>query len=640
MFSLAALHGGLFAAIYEIGPGKPYTTIGAAPWATLQAGDTVRIYYSATPYREKWVINRTGAAQAPITITGVLGPNGQRPIIEGANATTPKNLSFWNEGRGLVKIGGANVPGDIEASYIILENLEIRGARPTYSYTNRAGARLPYDSNAASLYIERCRNCTIRNNVIHNGANAVFVSSGASYSSTNIVFQNNYIYNGGIVGSAYHHNVYSTALNILFEGNRFGALIAGSAGNNIKDRSAGVVIRYNWIEGGNRQFDFSDAATSEIVNHPSYRNTYVYGNVIREFANEHNRQIVYYGGDSGNSTYYRKGTLHFYNNTVVVTRTQGTLFRPATNDETIDARNNVFFIAGDGSNLAIVDTIGQIRLNRNWAKTGIVTTMNSPFNGTIVHEGPMLTGSSPGFVDELGQDFRLTAASPLIGVGANLNPLALPANAVAAQYRKHLGTEPRPVSSALDIGAFGSTGSQPGSTPGATNASPVAHILLSSTTGIAPHTINLTGAGSHDPDGSIAGYAWTTTDGGVSSAMAFTRSFNRPGTYIIRLTVTDNKGATGSTAATLTLSALPPPVISGVVTGGNVSLSWTDPSAGKALVYYLDRRLSGGAWSQIAAPKVRTFVDARTPGVYEYRVRAGNAFSTSTYSNTYVANVK
>ena len=30
-----------------------------------------------------------------------------------------------------------------------------------------------------------------------------------------------------------------------------------------------------------------------------------------------NRQIVHYGGDSGTTANYRKGTLYFYNNTVV-----------------------------------------------------------------------------------------------------------------------------------------------------------------------------------------------------------------------------------------------------------------------------------------------------------------------------------
>ena len=44
--------------IYNVGPGQTYASIGAAPLATLQPGDTVRIHYRSTPYKEKWVICR------------------------------------------------------------------------------------------------------------------------------------------------------------------------------------------------------------------------------------------------------------------------------------------------------------------------------------------------------------------------------------------------------------------------------------------------------------------------------------------------------------------------------------------------------------------------------------------------------
>jgi hypothetical protein len=66
----------LAAATYEVGPGKPLTSIGQAPWAALQPGDTVLIYYRSTPYKEKWVICRQGTATAPITVRGVPGPTG------------------------------------------------------------------------------------------------------------------------------------------------------------------------------------------------------------------------------------------------------------------------------------------------------------------------------------------------------------------------------------------------------------------------------------------------------------------------------------------------------------------------------------------------------------------------------------
>ena len=38
------------------------------------AGDTVLIYYRATPYKEKFVVAAVGAPSAPVTIRGVLGP--------------------------------------------------------------------------------------------------------------------------------------------------------------------------------------------------------------------------------------------------------------------------------------------------------------------------------------------------------------------------------------------------------------------------------------------------------------------------------------------------------------------------------------------------------------------------------------
>ena len=87
-------------------------TIAEVPWATLQPGDTVLIHWRSTPYKEKWVICRQGTAASPITVSGVLGPNGERPVIDGNGAVTPLNLNFWSENRGTIKIGGANVPAD------------------------------------------------------------------------------------------------------------------------------------------------------------------------------------------------------------------------------------------------------------------------------------------------------------------------------------------------------------------------------------------------------------------------------------------------------------------------------------------------------------------------------------------------
>ena len=90
------------ATVYNVGPGQSYTTIGAVPWESLNAGDTVNIYYSATPYREKFVLGRVGTLSQPITVHGVPGPSGQLPIIDGQNATTRLALATGSENRGII----------------------------------------------------------------------------------------------------------------------------------------------------------------------------------------------------------------------------------------------------------------------------------------------------------------------------------------------------------------------------------------------------------------------------------------------------------------------------------------------------------------------------------------------------------
>ena len=132
---------------------------------------------------------------------------------------------------------------------------------------------------------------------------------------------------------------------IIYQYNHYGPLREGCTGNNLKDRSSGCVIRYNWIERGNRQLDLVDSDYPELYNDSSYRETFVYGNILIEHEGTDNSQICHYGGDSGVSSRYRKGWLYFYNNTVVSTRLGNTtLFRLSTNEEYADCRSNIVYV--------------------------------------------------------------------------------------------------------------------------------------------------------------------------------------------------------------------------------------------------------------------------------------------------------
>jgi parallel beta-helix repeat protein len=341
--------------------------------------------------------------------------------------------------------------------YIVIENLEIRGARSSYTFTDDSGATMSYAANASTIYVEKCENCTLRNNVLHDAGNGLFVASSDTDVSKNIVIEGNQIYDGGNVGSSFEHNVYTAALGIRFEGNYLGRLQTGAGGNNLKDRSAQTVIRYNWIEGGNRQLDLVDGEDSAAIrNDPGYHATYVYGNILIEYAGDGNRQMAHYGGDSGDTASYRKGTMHFYNNTLVSNRTdRTTLFRASTNEETIDARNNIFYSTAAGTTVSLADEFGIFNLSRNWIKPGWVVSFGT-FTGVVNNASTMVTGSAPGFVNEAGQDYHLVSGAQCANASGipDLNPAVLPANDVTRQYVKHKATEQRPADGIYDIGAY------------------------------------------------------------------------------------------------------------------------------------------------------------------------------------------
>jgi parallel beta-helix repeat protein len=446
---------GVYAATYEVGPAQPLQNIAQVPWATLQPGDTVLIHWRATPYKEKWVICRQGTQTAPITVRGVSNASGDLPVIDGNGAVTPTNLNFTSEQRGVIKIGGANVPADTMPKYIVIENLEIRSAHPNYSFTDDGGNAQIYSSAASSIYVEKGENITVRNCKIHDSANGFFVASSDETVSRNILVEGNYIFGNGIVGSAFQHNNYTAAIGIVFQYNRFGAMRAGANGNALKDRSAGTVVRYNWIEHGNRQLDLVEGEDSiQIRNAPEYRKTFVYGNVLIEPDGAGNSQITHYGGDNGDAATYRKGTLYFYNNTIVSTRTGNTtLFRLSTNEETCDARNNIFYVTASGANLALLDDTGVLSISHNWLKPNWRVSHGTP-TGTVNNDGTSVLAASPAFANEAAQDFRLASTSAAINAGTSLNADVLPLNNVVRQYLKHQTSEVRIANGQIDIGAY------------------------------------------------------------------------------------------------------------------------------------------------------------------------------------------
>ncbi len=141
------------AAVYNVGPAQPYSAIGDVPLESLSAGDSVRIHYRTTHYREKWVIGAQGTATDPVVFIGVPDGSGNLPVIAGNNAITRTALDYWNEDRGVIKIGGASTPSTAPA-HIFIETLDIRCGRPPYTFSDDIGSSQTYRDNAASIHVE------------------------------------------------------------------------------------------------------------------------------------------------------------------------------------------------------------------------------------------------------------------------------------------------------------------------------------------------------------------------------------------------------------------------------------------------------------------------------------------------------
>jgi hypothetical protein len=427
---------------YQIGPGQAYAHLADVPWETLNPGDTVRIHWQASAYKEKIVLNRTGTIDKPIRVCGIAGPAGQRPTVDGNGATTRAGQTFRSTGEGaaidmqnyaLVVIDGTSYDSP-RPEYIVIDGLDLRGANSTHGFKAVDGSARAYVEGVSCIRVQKGGHLVFRNNEISDCDNGVFTQTQEDWDdatktpheltvSRDILLDGNYLHGHGVVGSDRYHDSYVQSVGAVYQYNHYGPQRVGAGGSALKDRSIGTVVRFNEVEGCARALDLVEAENNPhmALFDPAYRQTFVYGNVIR-----HDNSLgvaIHYGGDhyggdlftladlpwpgsAYGESFFRKGTLYFYANTVVIDAAGAygsAIFQVSTTEERAEIFNNVFWTTGTPTYLGFRSTTDGINA-AHWTPGGTVNLGVNVFNN--------------GWMDSPDPDHR--CPGPLTGAGAML----------------------------------------------------------------------------------------------------------------------------------------------------------------------------------------------------------------------------
>ncbi|UCF10601.1 MAG: PKD domain-containing protein [Candidatus Bipolaricaulota bacterium] len=87
------------------------------------------------------------------------------------------------------------------------------------------------------------------------------------------------------------------------------------------------------------------------------------------------------------------------------------------------------------------------------------------------------------------------------------------------------------------------------------NFAPIASVSVSTTYGSAPLDVRFDGSDSYDPDGEIRRWTWSFGDGTSERGAIVTHRFDSPGTYLVRLTVRDNRRKSTVTTVAIEVAA-------------------------------------------------------------------------------------
>jgi len=375
--------------VIDVGPGLPITTLSQVAWESLPAHTMVRIQPKATPYNDRIFI-----VTSDIKVCGVRDANGNRPKINGLNARVRNSAALQSligtpaEEYSTVNRGIVAIARDSGIKNIAIECLDLTATMsPPYSGDNHAANYIgmdnlahAYNTHTGCLYVSRAQNLTIRDNAFSFCPVGVYVISrgleygGDYYLTRNFLLEGNYFHDNGLVDDYNVHQAYIQGVNFVVQYNYFGNPIRydidgngtidndeASNGNDLKMRTVGELVRYNYFENGAHSIDLIDIEDFRYSVFPWFfdllvdeqpavataaaraqmqrdwakfdHGSYMYGNIFRRDQKVHvqtlGASMVHFGSDNS-PVDGRRGKLWFYFNTIVTRLDKNTSAGAAT----------------------------------------------------------------------------------------------------------------------------------------------------------------------------------------------------------------------------------------------------------------------------------------------------------------------
>jgi hypothetical protein len=295
-----------------------------------------------------------------------------------------------------------------------------------------------------------------------------------------------------------------------------------------------------------------------------------------------------------------------------------------------------------GSGPSAIAPGGAFSVTLNWQNKGIAPVYDS---WVPTYE---LRNSANQTVWSSGTGFRLTMnLQPSTTATAHTQNFTLPANIAAGTYSLRLLIRDSvnfmdPFS--LNIqgraadGSYLLLGGITVSGTAAANLPPTANAGADQTITLPVNTVTLAGSGT-DPDGTIVSYNWVKVSGPTGGAIQSANAASTPvtgltaGTYVYRLTVTDNLGATATNDVQIIVNnaAPPPPNVTPTANAGadqaitlptnTVVLNGSGTDTDGTIATYAWTKVSGPAGGAIQTPDAATTsITGLNAGTYVFRL--------------------